>query len=328
MQKETNYYHPQLFMETEFIKRSWFCCVTSSGWISTVLPVVHVLFIFTRHTSFIRVLHWIYLTRVIDGSWIAQWRYFFSLSEVRIKEVDRRINAAIVRARLLSRLQNYRTSFVIVRHLDSNGLKTLHLNNSNVFEFTKLMMHDASQVLKQQSNEVHQPHPLNFSLVGRRGRCNDRILEKLKRISSWRSFTEPHSWFNLLLNILSTVKTFFTFLPSTFSLSDFSASLLLCYLPSHLTTWHLCCRLKCSYLWALCAVILLSRSSVRGYTGRQRLLGGWRLVLERWDLQSTPADPASVRGGQRQREAGPRRQEPVCQCRDRPAVQPLAWLPV
>lgn len=106
MQKETNYYHPHLFVETEFIKRSWFCCVTSSGWMSTVLPLVHVLFIFTWHTSFIRVLCWIYLTRVLEGNWIAQWRFFFfSLSEVRIKEVDRRINAAIVRAGLLSRLQ-------------------------------------------------------------------------------------------------------------------------------------------------------------------------------------------------------------------------------
>lgn len=64
-------------------------------------------------------------------------------------------------------------------------------------------------------------------------------------------------------------------------------SLLLLYslfpVSSHNLTPQLPSQIPLSFCSLLCSGFL-SYSSVRGYTGRQRLLGGWRLMLEWWDL--------------------------------------------
>lgn len=132
------------------------------------------------------------------------------------------------------------------------------------------------------------------------------------------SHNNPPCWFNLMLDIPLQLFTFFP-------LKMFFLNFLLFYFAY---SWHLCPTAISNPLISLLCSDFLSRSSVRGYTGRQRLLGGRRLMLEWWDLQSTSADSASVCGGQWQREAGPRCQEPVCQRSVCPAGQPLTWMPV
>ena len=100
------------------------------------------------------------------------------------------------------------------------------------------------------------------------------------------------SGFNVMLNIPLQLFTFFffrmffTLLVSSFLIPDiwvrlFSLPLLYSEFPvsSHKLTTQLPSEIPLSFCSLLCSV-LLSHSSVRGYTGWQRLLGGWRLMLK------------------------------------------------
>lgn len=169
---------------------------------------------------------------------------------------------------------------------------------------------------------------ISYLTVRYGGRDRDRESNKW----SWycmvfTSATDKSLWF---FNLFMLFQNGFLYIPAlflsyTWHLCQTCFSFILKYfISSHNLTPQL--PSQTPYLFSLCCA--LSHSSVGGYTGRQRLLGGWRLLFEWWELQSTSPDFASVCGGKWQREAGPRCQEPVCQCSVCPAVQPFTWLPV